>query len=257
MRVAVSRKSGFWQGFKSEKSFRLALAGSRVGIGFGVAFLIACLGSYPTYNVLEVDSNKNSLACTLASVAHHAYLWTFLYIIIGVSLSLLSFLFLISEEKSLEKESRSIMQSVGCMILDTLFPCSASSSRKKNRVYGYSLKPFIVFMLDAFLFRSKCFRNSFNRKYISIFRSSSPFLVESLFSFFGKKLDLFDRKYYSVSWVAVFCAYVFLCASVFSYGYAVKEMASFMGGSSQPALTAMAKPLDGYICPPPEPKKSH
>ena len=253
----MSKKSGFWQGFKSEKSFRRALAGSRVGIGFGAAFLVACLGSYPTYNVLEADNTKDGLLCTLASVAHHAYVWTFCYLITGVSLSLLSFLILISEEEYLKKENCSIMRSVGCMILDTLFPCSDSFTKRKNRVDSWPIKSFIVFALDGFLFRKKWFREFFNRNCFSVIRSSSPFIVESLFCFLDKKFNIFDRKRHYISWWSVFFAYGLLCASVVPYFCAVREMTSFVGDSSQPALIATVKPLSGYTCPPSESKKSH
>lgn len=97
------KEGGFWQGFTSERSVRLAMAGSRVGMVFGGAFLIACLGSYPTYNALETDGAGNGLACRLASVAYHDYRWAVLWLFLGTLCSLFSFIISVNKEKDLYK----------------------------------------------------------------------------------------------------------------------------------------------------------
>lgn len=164
-------KNGFWQEFKqgakSERSLRLAMDGSRVGMVFGGVFLAACLGSYPTYNVLETDGAGNGLACRLASVALNDYSKVVFWLIYGVGLSVIVFLL--------------------------------SKSQENNLVVN------------------------------------------------GNKITSID----------FFFLYIPLCFSVFFYFCATNSMFSFIRDGSQPALLAMKQPLDGYICPPPEPKKSH
>lgn len=153
------KKNNFPQGLRSKISFLSLRYGMRIAIAFGGASIVAWIGSYPTYNVLEFDSNV--MVCRLASVAHHYYVGTFSLLVGGVCFSIFGFIYCESEAKTL-----------------------------------------------------------------------------------GDKEEL-------MPWSSVMLGYWLLAGAVFLYLIAIFNMSSFVGHSSQPALMSLARPLDGYICPPP------
>ena len=153
------KKNAFLQGFRSKISFLSLRSGVRIAIAFGGVAIVAWIGNYPTYNVLEFDSN--AMVCRLASVAHHYYVLIFELLVGGVGLSIFGFIYCENKIRTLDGREELMSRSI----------------------------------------------------------------------FLG--------------------GYLPLAMAVGLYLTAIDNMVSFVGHSSQPALMSLARPLDGYICPPP------
>ncbi|PHI97458.1 hypothetical protein BG621_01420 [Parasaccharibacter apium] len=147
----------FWIGFKTLQSYQRAMGGARVAMTFGGAFLVVCLGVYPTYNVLVVDKD-NALSCRLASMAHDYYARIGGCLVFGVSLAIISFIIGIGEKENFRQGT------VNCCLAGIL--------------------------------------------------------------------------------------YLSLVVSVAFYMWAIRDMAEFIGHSTQSVIMTLKTPYDGYICPP-------